>query len=303
MSNHPFTDILKHPASILRTLIVLLVLLAFGSLLTACQAAGPEGVQPGAAPAEDTAPSAAAPETGQLPRNETFYVAGMQWGPFITFNPLAPNQTWPSNGESMLLYEALFAFNVATGELEPLLGKELTFTDDTTIEITLQDAIHWQDGTPLTIDDVIFTFELAQTHDDLRYSLFWDYVSEMAATGDKTIEIKLNPDQVNAGLVLRWLSDVRILPQHIWAERESGDTPLSQIVDDEPVGSGPYKVLDYSVERIALVRDDNYWGIPIFGTPARAIWFIRSSRATMPGTWRSSAARWINPSSSRPRSG
>jgi peptide/nickel transport system substrate-binding protein len=42
---------------------------------------------------------------------------------------------------------------------------------------------------------------------------------------------------------------------------------MSQIVDTEPVGSGPYKVLSVAPERIALVRDDNYWGQEIFGTP------------------------------------
>ncbi|MBW7885291.1 MAG: hypothetical protein H3C34_22195, partial [Caldilineaceae bacterium] len=170
-----------------------------------------------AAPAAPTAPGeapAAAPAApGQLPRNETLYVAGLQWGPFITFNPLAPNITWPGGGPNMLLYENLFAFNVATGELDPLLAKELTMVDDTTMEITLQDGTAWQDGTPLTVDDVVFSFELAKTHDDLDYSLFWDYVTEMVATGDRTIQIKLNPEQLNIGQVRFWLSQERILPK------------------------------------------------------------------------------------------
>jgi peptide/nickel transport system substrate-binding protein len=35
-----------------------------------------------------------------------------------------------------------------------------------------------------------------------------------------------------------------------------------------PVGSGPYKLLDYSAQRVALQRDDNYWGKAVFGLPA-----------------------------------
>jgi peptide/nickel transport system substrate-binding protein len=140
--------------------------------------------------------------------------------------------------------------------------------DDTTMEITLQDGTAWQDGTPLTVDDVIFSFELAKTHDDLDYSLFWDYVTEITATGDRTLQIKLNPEQLNIGQVNFWLSQERILPKHVWEERAAGDTPLSQIVDDNPLGSGPYKVLNFTSERVALERYDDYWGNDVFGTPA-----------------------------------
>ncbi|MBN1286178.1 MAG: ABC transporter substrate-binding protein [Anaerolineae bacterium] len=192
----------------------------------------------------------------------------MQWGPFSTFNPLSPNPTWPSNGENEYLYETLFAFNIATGNLDPLLAKELTVVDASTLEVTLQDGTAWQDGTPLTVDDVLFTYGLAQDHDDIDYVPFWSYVTEMTATGDRTIQIKLDPARLNIGLVKRYLSNVHILPQHIWTERAEGDTALSQVVDETPVGSGPYKVLDYSIERIALERNDDYWGEPIFGLPA-----------------------------------
>jgi peptide/nickel transport system substrate-binding protein len=238
--------------------IVVIVALA----LTGCAAPAAPGGSGVAAPA------AAAPGApGQLPRNETLYVAGLQWGPFITFNPLAPNITWPS-AETMLIYENLFGFNVATGELDPLLAKELTMVDDTTMEITLQDGTTWQDGTPLTVDDVIFSFEVAQTHEDLDYTTFWEYVAEIVATGDRTFQIKLNPDQLNIGQVKYTISRERILPKHIWEERAQGDTALSQIVDEAPVGSGPYKVLNYTSERVALERFDDYWGKEIYGTPA-----------------------------------
>ena len=59
---------------------------------------------------------------------------------------------------------------------------------------------------------------------------------------------------------------VPILPKHIWEPREKteGDK-LSQVIDTEPMGSGPYKLLNYAPERIALQRDDNYWGKGVRG--------------------------------------
>ena len=209
-----------------------------------------------------------AAQDGALPRNETLYVAGLQWSTFQTFNPLSPNPTWPSTGENAYTYEPLFVFNVATGNIDPLLAKEVTFTDATTAVVTLQDGTHWQDGEPLTVDDVVFTFEIAREESVRNYATFWDYVDSVTATGDRTIEFKLNPDQINAGLLKRWLSNAHILPQHIWAERLEGDAPIGEFVDEDAIGSGPYKVLDWSIERIALERYDDYWGKEVFGVPA-----------------------------------
>jgi peptide/nickel transport system substrate-binding protein len=203
-----------------------------------------------------------------LPRNETLYIGGFQWGPPSTFNPLASGSTWPSGGNHHQIFEQLFTFNLVTGALDPLLASDVTFSDETTAVVTLQDGTHWQDGTPLTVDDVVFSFELAKDHGDLAYSTFWNYVTSVTPTGDRTIEFKLNADQLNPGIVRNFLATVDILPMHVWAERAAGDTALSQILDEAPLGSGPYTVLDFSIERVALVRDDNYWGIPIFGTPA-----------------------------------
>jgi peptide/nickel transport system substrate-binding protein len=232
-----------------------------GNLLAACQPAGPAtGGAPGAAPAPA--------EAGGLPRNETIYIAGFQWGPPTSFNPQAGTQTWPVGNQLQYLWEALFGYNLLTGELDPLLGKELTFSDETTAVVTLQDGTHWNDGTPLTSADVVYTFNLAQTHSDLRHSTFFDYVSEVTALDDTTVQFTLNPDQINPGMFRNFLVDVYVVPQHTWTEFEASGESLTQVVDMAPVASGPYKVRDASPERIVLERDENYWGKEALGFPA-----------------------------------
>jgi peptide/nickel transport system substrate-binding protein len=220
--------------------------------------------------APTTAPQAttdtSAPE--QLPRNETLYIGGLQWQPPVNFNPLNGNPDWPGMGGHMVTYEALFAYNLLTGELDPLLAKELTMPDETTMVVTLQDGTKWQDGEDLTPDDVVYTYGLAKTQPDINYNTFFDYVTEVTATGDRTLEFKLNPESLNPGFVKDFMIGTRILPKHIWEprEKEAGDK-LSQVIDTEPVGSGPYKLLNFAPERIALQRDDNYWGKEAFGVP------------------------------------
>ena len=60
-----------------------------------------------------------------LPRNETLYITGHQWGPPSSFNPNGPNPAWPTANAFNLIYESLFSFNLVTGELDPRLGATL----------------------------------------------------------------------------------------------------------------------------------------------------------------------------------
>ncbi len=202
----------------------------------------------------------------QLPRNETLYIAGLEWQSPVNFNRLNSNPNWPSMGNHLLTYETLFAYNQLTGNLDPLLAKELKSVDATTLQITLQPGTKWQDGSALTPDDVVYTYGLAKTNSDLYYSTLFDYITEITATGDRTLQVKLNPKQLNPGLVKDFLRNIKILPKAIWSPREK-DGKLSQFIELKPVGSGPYKLLAYSPERIAVERDDNYWGKPIYGLP------------------------------------
>src|SRR5687768_7281952 len=87
--------------------------------------------------------------TSTLPRNETLYVGGRQWGEPSTFNPLLGWMDWPAMAGVNLLYESLFYFNMLSGKLEPLLAQSYTQTDEA-IEVVLNDGTHWNDGKPLT---------------------------------------------------------------------------------------------------------------------------------------------------------
>ncbi|MER3437825.1 MAG: ABC transporter substrate-binding protein [Chloroflexota bacterium] len=203
-----------------------------------------------------------------MARTETLYVAGWQWGPPNTFNPLNPNSAWPASPDNEHIYQTLFAFNLLTGETEPLLAQEMQWPDPQTVVVKLRPEAKFSDGTPLTSADVVYSYELPKRHDGIYYSDLWDYITSVEATDDHTVTIKLNPDRLNPGMVKHHLCEDYILPKHIWEQRETSGEALIDIIDIEPVGSGPYKVLDASTERVALVRDDNYWGAQVLGMPA-----------------------------------
>ena len=86
--------------------------------------------------------------------------------------------------------------------------------------------------------------------------------------GDGEVEFRLRGDSIRFDLEWDDLTSDLIMPKHIWEGRESGTEALIEVIDLEPVGSGPYKVLDSSPERVALERNDSYWGATTLGTPA-----------------------------------
>ncbi|MFK0522754.1 ABC transporter substrate-binding protein [Paenibacillus illinoisensis] len=252
----------------------LIALLLSAALLAGCQSVQPPSVsepQGTVDPPAATTQNEPAPQTNkETPRNETLYVNGLQWGPPTNFNLLSGNPAFPVNyGNSReLLYETLFMVNQLDGALEPLLGKSYEWTDDTTLRIELNADAKWSDGTAFTADDVVYTYELGKKY-DINWSSFWTYIQEVKADGAQSVEIKLNPDNPNKLTVLDSIELIPMLPKHIWEEIEKKNnndlTAIRKEINDNPVGTGAYKLHFYNDQKITIIRDDNYWGQKLFG--------------------------------------
>lgn len=207
---------------------------------------------------------------GEFPRSETLYVNGLQWGPPTTWNPLAGNPAWPINAGSgrELIYETQFMYNMITGELEPLIGEKYQWVDNLTLVVNLRKNVHWQDGEPLTSDDVVYTLELGKKY-SIGWSNLWLYIKNVFTVGKYEYVIKLKPENPNRLVVTDMLVNVYVLPKHIWEKIEKDNNydikKLREFANKNPLGSGPYKLYSYSPEKIALVRYDDYWGKNIFG--------------------------------------
>ncbi|MEK4434026.1 ABC transporter substrate-binding protein [Paenibacillus sp. FSL K6-2862] len=252
----------------------LIALLLSAALLAGCQSVQPPSVsepQGTVDPPAATTQNEPAPQTNkETPRNETLYVNGLQWGPPTNFNLLSGNPAFPVNyGNSReFLYETLFMVNQLDGALEPLLGKSYEWTDDTTLRIELNADAKWSDGTAFTADDVVYTYELGKKY-DINWSSFWTYIQEVKADGAQAVEIKLNPDNPNKLTVLDSIELIPMLPKHIWEEIEKKNnndlTAIRKEINDNPVGTGAYKLHFYNDQKITIIRDDNYWGQKLFG--------------------------------------
>lgn len=196
---------------------------------------------------------------------DQLFIAGFQWGPVANFNPLSPSAGWPAGQNSFqLIYESLMRFNLLTGKLEPGLASALEEPDAKTIKVTLQDGIAFSDGSAVTVEDVVNTFELAKRNSGLSYSNVWGYLTSVKAEGDKAVVFNLNPKNLNANMVKNTIAQTWILPKKIWDEKEkAGD--LQKDTNMTPVGTGPYSVDKVDQTQVVLKRNDGYWGKTVYG--------------------------------------
>lgn len=233
--------------------------------------------EPAAESAEPAAESTAPVEPGgELPREETLYYAGLQWGAINGWNPLSGDMnnamavTEDGGGSRTPMFETLYMYNLLDGQLYPLLADGDYVWNDAMTEITvkLNPDAKWSDGTPVVAEDVAYTFDVHVKYDTNMGVAFKDYIDKIEAVDDSTVVIyaALTDDGAakNPLMLPLYLEQVYIL-QTAWLEAvEARNGEDATAVKNDPaedvVYSGPYKPFYADDQKVVLIRDDNYWG-------------------------------------------
>lgn len=210
-----------------------------------------------------------------LPREETLYFAGQQWGAVNSWNIVGTNQNnamaiaGGAGGYRTTMFETLFMFNPLTGEKTGLLADAYEWNDDLTeMTVSLKDAAHWSDGTPVTAADVVATWDVGVLTNNGTGAGNKAYIASIEATGDKTFVIKTTLTEdgkpVNPLKVEDFICGTPIA-QAAWIKTlcERNDNDPTKILNDageDVVWSGPYTKYYTDDQKVVLIRDDNYWG-------------------------------------------
>ncbi len=126
--------------------------------------------------------------------------------------------------------------------------------DRTWIAFNLRKEAKWQDGTPLTADDVVWTFKTLIDKGTPFFKAYYGDVKDVIAENPNRVKFMLGNGQ-NSELPLI-ISQIAVLPKHFWEGKIFDQTSLTP-----PLGSGPYKIGNVAPGRsIDYVRDPNYWG-------------------------------------------
>lgn len=199
-----------------------------------------------------------------------------------TFNaPL--NDSLYSRAVLSYINEGLVGINGMTAELEPALAESWEVSDDDLkIVFTLKEDLKWSDGEPLTVDDVVFSYNDIYLNEKIPTGL--RDILRIGSNGAFPSVRKLDERRVEFTVpepfapFLRFAGGITILPKHalqgaVSTTDEDGDLKFLSTwgTDTDPrqvVGAGPYRILDYvPAQRAVLERNPYYWRKDTQGRP------------------------------------
>jgi peptide/nickel transport system substrate-binding protein len=261
---------------------------ALAALLATCMVVGTLAACETKEDADTTTTAPAAGETtttaaggattlSELPRNETLYFGGQQWGTVISWNPYGSGQNNSmaiagGSSKRIIMFETTYMYNLLDGKLMPLLADgDYSWNDEATkAELTfkIKAAAKWNDGTDITAADYEYLFDTYEKYDIGGFTTStMQYIADVVAVDDDTVKIvsALNDSgvAVNYFEVLNWLVTQYIVPKSWTQKLEARTGTMETLMADtgeDVVASGPYKFYSSNAQMVAFIRDDNYWG-------------------------------------------
>lgn len=216
-----------------------------------------------------------APDALALPRQETLYFNGFQWGPVVCWNPYSSscnNAMAISQGDNarVTMFETPYLYNMLDGKQYPLLADGDYQWNATRTELTfkLKKAAKWSDGTPVTAEDVAYTWATHVKYNTATGAANKEYIAAVEAKDPQTVVIKAKVDAsgkaVNPLIVAAYVSSNYVI-QKAWTqklEQRTGGDAAKVMADpaEDVVYSGPYHKFFTDDTKVILVRNDNYWG-------------------------------------------
>ena len=182
-------------------------------------------------------------------------------GTFDNFNGVVAGVKGSLATSIDLIYETLLVSSldeISTGY--GLLAEAVSFPADfSSVTYRLREQAKWHDGTPVTPDDVIFSFEAVKKYSPPLSANYRD-VTKAEKTGDR--EVTFTADAFGNRELPRIIGELTVLPKKWWegADQNGKKRNIGETTLEPPLGSGPYRIKDFSPGRhIIYERVKNHW--------------------------------------------
>jgi microcin C transport system substrate-binding protein len=186
-------------------------------------------------------------------------------GSFDSLNPYVVQGT-PASGLGALgggqLYDTLMSQSLdQVGTNYPLIAQSVAYPDDFSwVKFKLNPAAKWHDGEPITVDDVIWSFNVLKAQSPL-YNKYYHDVEKAEKTGDGEVTFTFtsggNRELPNI------MGDLVVLPKHWWEGTDASGKKrdITKPTMEIPLGSSAYKIESVVPGKtIVWSRVENYWG-------------------------------------------
>ncbi len=175
-------------------------------------------------------------------------------GSFDTFNP------FNIKGQSVIGIGQLFESLMTNSADEPfseygLIAESVEIAEDRgSATFTIRPQAKFHDGSSITADDVLFSFETLKSKGSPSYRFYYASIANVERLDERRVKFTFAPGE-NRELPLI-IGQMPVLSKKYWQDRDFTATTL-----DIPVGSGPYRIERFEPGRfIVYQRDENYWG-------------------------------------------
>jgi microcin C transport system substrate-binding protein len=183
-------------------------------------------------------------------------------GSFDSFNPIAAKGE-PAPGLTEV-YETLMTPSQDELDISSqygLLAEATKYPDDfSSVSFRLNANAKWQDGQPVTAEDVVWSFENITKVNPIFKSYFAN-VTKAEKTGDR--EVTFTFDAKGNRELPHIMGQLPILPKHWWEGKDASGKQrnIAETTLEPLMASGPYKVKSFEAGRYVVYgRDENHWG-------------------------------------------
>ncbi len=122
------------------------------------------------------------------------------------------------------------------------------------VEFTLRPEAKFSDGTPVTVEDVIWSFDTLGTVGHPRYQGTYNRIESIEKTGERSLRFTFNTPDRELALIVGMRP---ILKKAQWEGKDFAESGLDVI----PITTAPYVIDDFEAGRyVSLKRNPDYWG-------------------------------------------
>ncbi len=189
---------------------------------------------------------------------------------------LDPAQVEPGEGgETVILqvYERLLEIEINGPDPVPSLATEvpsvangLISADGLTYTFPIREGVTFHDGTPLTADDVLYSWDRVMTMDlpDGAASVLTDVVADMQVVDESTFEVTLQePNAAFLNAVVPAMVSSIVSQDAVEANGGVVAGEPNEFMSTNMVGTGPYQFVAWNRnENLQFEVNDDYWGTP-----------------------------------------
>ena len=134
------------------------------------------------------------------------------------------------------------------------LAESIEVADDySSVTYKLRENAYWHDGEPITMDDILWTFEVVK-NGSMTMRTYFEDVERLEQIDNQRFRFHFSKTAEKIPQLIIQTGKFAPLPKHYWIDRDINETTMTP-----PLGSGPYRIISAEPNRIVYERVKNYW--------------------------------------------